>query len=65
MIAYTRLSYTDRDGLAVFVASEEHMLKPYAVFKECNGFVQQISKWYLYRGNAERALKRIKARSEQ
>jgi hypothetical protein len=60
MIAYTRLSFTDKDGRAVFVASNEHMLKPYAVFKECNGFVQQVSKWYFYRGCAERALRKLK-----
>lgn len=57
MLAYTRYSYHGADGKTVFIGKDETMLKPWAVFKDNGNFVQQVSKWYAYRGWAERALK--------
>lgn len=60
MVVYTRFSFRDKLGRWVAVCSSSHMAKPYAVFLEHNGRMEQISKWYLYRGNAERKLRSLR-----
>lgn len=46
---------------AYIVGKESDSIKPWAVFLERDGRLYQSSKWYAYRGWAERALKAIRA----
>lgn len=64
---YIKDSFTDRNGRAVMVGRDDpnYNVKPYAIFKECNGVLYQVSKWYMYRGWADRKIKQYKKEGMQ
>lgn len=41
------------------IIESKNNASPFAIFENCGGFWQQVSKWYFYKGNAVRKLKQL------
>lgn len=41
------------------IIESKNNARPFAVFVRCDGFWQQASRWYFYKGNAVRKLKQL------